>query len=59
MIYYSPKPELFILPNGALFMSESLLEQALRTESGGVEALSYLLVHELSHLVRGHLQVNL
>ena len=31
----------------------------LQTESGGVEALSYLIVKELSHLVRGHLQTNL
>lgn len=40
-------------------MSESLLEQVLRTESGGIEALSYLILHELCHLVRGHLQTNL
>ena len=26
IVFYSPKPELFILPNGSLFMSESLLE---------------------------------
>ena len=29
IVFYSPKPELFILPNGSLFISESLLEQSL------------------------------
>ena len=44
IVFYSPKPELFILPNGSLFMSESLLEQALR--GGNLEALSFLLVND-------------
>ena len=57
IVFYSPKPELFILPNGSLFMSESLLEQALRV--GNLEALSFLLVNELSHIVKGHLKKNL
>ena len=55
ILFYSAKPELFILANGSLFMSESLLEQVLKTKSGGLEALALLLVHELSHIVRGHL----
>ena len=54
-VYYSEKAELFILANGSLFMSECLLEEVLRTESGGLEALTFLLVHELSHIVKGHL----
>jgi len=57
-LFYSAKPELFILPNGALFMSESLLEEALKSKNGGLEALGYLLVHELCHLIKGHLQAN-
>ena len=57
IVFYSPKPELFILPNGSLFMSESLLEQALRGRN--LEALSFLLVSELSHIVKGHLKKNL
>ena len=56
-LYYSPVPELFILPNGSLFMSDTLLEQTLKT--GGLEALAYLLLHQLSHLVKQHLRQNL
>ena len=60
ILFYSDKPEFFILPNGSLFMSESLLEQLLtKVESGGIEALTFLFVHELSHIVKGHLQKNL
>jgi hypothetical protein len=58
-LFYSGKPEFFILANGSLFMSECLLEQVLRTESGGLEALTCLIVHELSHIVKGDLQKNL
>ena len=59
VIYYSAQPEFFVLPNGALFMSESLLERILKTQSGGLEALSLLIVHELGHIVKGHLGKNL
>lgn len=38
-------------------MSELLLEQMLK--AGGLEALTFLIVHELSHLVKEHLPKNL
>ena len=56
-LYYSSKPELFILSNGSLFMSDSLLEQTLKV--GGLEALAFLLLHELSHIIKSHLRMNL
>ena len=55
--FYDEKPEFFILPNGSLFISESLLSQII--EVGGVESLAYVILHELSHLARGHLRQNL
>lgn len=54
-LFYSEKAEFFILPNGSMFMSEALLEQVLRTENGGLEGLAFLIIHELSHIVKGHL----
>ena len=60
MIFYSEKPELFILPSGALFISESLLERVLKIKGdSGLECLSYLLLKELVHLIEGHLQANI
>ena len=56
-LYYSPVPELFILPNGSLFLSESLLEKTL--QAGGIEALAFLLLQELSHIIKGYLRQNL
>ena len=53
-LFYDEKPEFFILQNGSLFLSESLLEEIVRV--GGLEGLSYILLHELSHLIRGHLR---
>ena len=55
ILFYSVKPEFFILPNGSLFMSECLLEQLLKMDKGGLEALAFIIVHELSHIVKGHL----
>ena len=60
VIFYSAKPELFILPSGALFISESLLERVLKIKGdAGLECLSYLLLKELVHLIEGHLQANI
>ena len=56
-LYYSPIPEMFILPNGSMFMSDSLLEQTLKV--GGLEALAFLLLKELSHIIKSHLRTNL
>jgi Zn-dependent protease with chaperone function len=49
--------EFFILPNGALFLSERLLEGVLQI--GGIEGLSFILLHELAHLSKGDLSHNL
>jgi len=57
VVFYSEKHELLILPNGAMFISESLVEDVLR--EGGLEGLAFLLLHELSHLVKSHLRFNL
>ena len=62
ILFYSSEAEFFILPNGTLFLSELLLEQLLRAGedgSAGLEALTFLIVHELAHLVREHLATNL
>ena len=45
------------MANGALFMSECLLEEVLNV--GGLEGLAFLLLHELSHLSKSHLRENL
>lgn len=45
------------MPNGALFMSESLLEEVLN--AGGLEGLAFLLLHELAHVMKSHLRRNL
>ena len=57
ILFYSSEAEFFILPNGTLFLSELLLEQVLK--AGGLESLTFLIVHELSHLVKEHLATNL
>jgi hypothetical protein len=57
ILFYSEKPEFFILPNGTLFLSEALLEKTLKI--GGLAALSFLILHEMSHLVKSHLRANL
>ena len=57
VLYYSDNHELIILPNGSLFMSESLVEEALKV--GGLEGLSFVILHELSHHVKSHLRSNL
>lgn len=57
VLFYSDKHELIILPNGTLFMSESLFEEVLK--QGGLEGLSFVLLHELSHLIKSHLRSNL
>jgi Zn-dependent protease with chaperone function len=44
--------QLYILPNGALVLSESLLERLLAT--GGIEALGFALLHELAHVAKRH-----
>eukprot|EP00347_Sterkiella_histriomuscorum_P014501 403360637 len=49
--------ELIILPNGSLFMSEQLLNDVL--SSSGIEGLTFLFLHELSHLVKKHIRHNL
>jgi len=56
-LFYSEKPELFILANGSLFMSVSLLEKCFQI--GGLSALSFLLFHELAHVIKGDLRVNI
>ena len=45
------------MPNGSLFISESLLEAVI--QEGGLSGLVFLLCHELSHLIKGHLRTNL
>ena len=40
-----------------MFISENLIEDVLRV--GGIEGLAFLLLHELSHLVKFHLRLNL
>ena len=40
-----------------MFISENLIEDVLRV--GGIEGLAFLLLHELSHLVKSHLRLNL
>ena len=40
-----------------MFISENLVEDVLRV--GGIEGLAFLLLHELSHLVKCHLRLNL
>ena len=57
VLFYSDKHELIILHNGTLFMSESLFEEALK--QGGLEGLSFVLLHELGHLIKSHLRSNL
>jgi hypothetical protein len=57
VVFYSDKHELLILPNGAMYISECLVEDVL--QAGGLEGLSFLLLHELSHLVKSHLRRNL
>lgn len=44
--------ELFILPNGAIFMSEPFLEQVL--EVGGLESLTFILLNNIAHVVKKH-----
>lgn len=57
ILFYSDKHDLMILPNGALFMSECLLEEVLA--AGGLEGLTFVILHELSHLSKSHLRGNL
>lgn len=38
-------------------MSENLLEEVL--DKGGLEGLVFLILHELSHLIKSHLRKNL
>lgn len=49
--------ELILLPNGSLFISEQLLNDVLN--AAGLEGLTFLLLHELSHLVKKHIRHNL
>ena len=49
--------ELFILPNGNLFISESLLTEILKI--AGVEGLSFVLLQHLGHLYKSHTLKNL
>ena len=46
--------ELFILPNGALFISESYLHEILK--AGGIEALSFILLNNLGHVIQKHVR---
>lgn len=52
ILFYSDSQTLFILPNGALYLSESLLSRLL--EQAGVEGLGFALLHELAHIVKKH-----
>ena len=56
-IFYSTEHDFFILPNGSLFLSESLLEAVI--EESGLSGIAYLICHELAHLIKGHLRTNL
>lgn len=49
--------EMFILPNGTLFMSEPYLESLL--QAGGVESLAFALLNEISHVIKKHSRQNL
>ena len=48
---------LIILPNGSLFISERFLEEVL--EIGGIEGLTFVILHELSHIIRRDIIRNL
>jgi len=52
VLFYSDRQTLFILPNGSLYLSESLLSRLL--EAAGVQGLAFALLHELAHLVKKH-----
>jgi hypothetical protein len=49
--------EMFILPNGTLFMSEPLLEEILAV--GGVESLAFVLLNDIAHVIKKHSRANL
>ena len=49
--------EMFILPNGTLFISEPFLEQLL--EVGGLESLTFLLLNNIAHVIKSHSRSNL
>ncbi|TNV72674.1 hypothetical protein FGO68_gene8956 [Halteria grandinella] len=63
VVYYSEVSsgqnyyQLYILPNGTLVMSESLLEALLST--CGLEALAFAILHEVAHLSKKHTRQNL
>jgi Zn-dependent protease with chaperone function len=57
IVYYSAKHEFMILPNGSLYLSESMLEEVL--SAGGLPGLAFVLLHELAHQVKSHLRQNL
>ena len=49
--------EMFILPNGALFMSEAFLDEILG--SGGLEALAFILLNNVAHVMKKHVRENI
>lgn len=49
--------EMFILPNGTLFMSEPLLEEILAV--GGIESLAFILLNDIAHVIKKHSRSNL
>lgn len=46
-----------ILPNGSLFISNRFLEEVL--DIGGVEGLTFVIIHEIAHLVKKDVKKNL
>lgn len=43
------------MPNGALFMTESFITKLLQLEGEvGLEALTFVLLHEIGHIAKKH-----
>jgi hypothetical protein len=46
-----------MLPNGSLFMTESFLNNLLnisKNSDQGIEALTFILLHEIGHIAKKH-----
>ena len=46
--------ELFVLPNGYLFISEPLIEEILSIDGCGLNSLVFLMIREIAHLKKRH-----
>lgn len=49
--------EFFILPNGSLFISEPLFQQLM--SQVGMEAIVFLILNEIHHVIKSHHRENL